>query len=88
MAIQFHHAEWQKFANEQKLNMKRVPDISSLEYEYATTRLARAAWDRRSVLAATQETTSHYNHGIQDASELVYELCGETVAKAIQGLRK
>lgn len=86
---QFHHADWKRFANQQHLNLKRVPSISFLEYEYSDTRLARSAWDRRSEIASSsQEATAHYNQGIQDASELLYRLWGELVAKAVQELKK
>jgi hypothetical protein len=86
---QHHETEWRRFAHQQKLNLKRVPGISCIEYEYAPTRLARAAWDERSRIEASAEgPKAYYNAAIQHASELVYKLHGEEAAKAIQELRK
>lgn len=86
---QHHETEWRQFAHEQHLNLKRVPGISCIEYEYASTRACRAAWDRRSELEASAEgPKAYYNAALQHASELVYRLHGEAAAKAIQGLRK
>ncbi len=85
---QKHEREWKRFANDQKLNMKRVPGISFIEYEYASTRLARAAWDRRSEVEISDGARVYYNVGIQHASEIVFKLHGEAAAKAIQALKK
>lgn len=69
--------------------MKKVPGISFVEYEYAATRTARAAWDERSILEASADgSKAYYNAALQHASEVIYELYGEEAAKAIQGLRK
>jgi hypothetical protein len=86
---QYHDKEWKRFANVQHLNLKSVPGISVIEYEYASTRTAKAAWDRRSELEASAEgPKAYYNAAIQHASELIYKLHGEAAAKAIQELRK
>lgn len=86
--MQTHRIEWRRFACDQHLNLKRVAGISFVEYEYASTRLARAAWERRSEIAATEaESIAAFNAGLQRASELMYSVYGENAAKAIQGLR-
>jgi hypothetical protein len=86
---QHHEPEWRRFAHEQHLNLKRVAGISFIEYEYASTRLAKAAWDKRSELESSAEgPKAYYNAAIQHASELVYKLHGEEAAKAIQELKK
>jgi hypothetical protein len=86
---QHHEPEWRRFAHEQHLNLKRVPNISFIEYEHASTRAVRAAWDKRSELEASAEgPKAYYNAALQHASELVYKLHGEAAAKAIQELRR
>jgi len=86
---QYHDPEWRRFAHEWKLNLKRVSGISHIEYEYASTRACRAAWDRRSELEASAEgPKAYYNAALQHASELVYKLHGEAAARAVQELRK
>ena len=86
---QYHEKEWRLFAYDQHLNLKRVPGISSIEYVHAPTRLARAAWDRRSELEASAEgPKAYYNAAIQHASELVYRAHGQAAAKAIQELKQ
>lgn len=86
---QYHEPEWKRFANRWKLNLKRVPGISFIEYEHAMTRTAKAAWDERSKLEASAEgPKAYYNAGIQHASELAFELHGEDTAKKIQELKK
>lgn len=83
-----HDKEWKKFAREWHLNLKRVPGISFIEYEYASTRTAYAAWERRSELAASaEESRAMYNAGLQHASEAVYLLHGEESAKLIQRMK-
>lgn len=86
---QHHEPEWRQFAHEQHLNLKRVPGISFIEYEYAPTRLARAAWDERSRIEASAEgPKAYYNAALQHASEVAFRLHGELTAKAIQELKK
>lgn len=85
---QKHEREWKRFAYEQHLNMKRVPGISFIEYVYASTRLARAAWDRRSEIEVSDGARAYYNVGIQHASEIIFKLHGEAAAKSIQALKK
>jgi len=86
--MQRHDREWKAFAHEWHLNLRRVPGISFIEYEYASTRTAYAAWERRSELAASAaESRAMYNAGLQHASELIYKLHGEATAKAIQELK-
>lgn len=86
---QYHEPEWKRFAHRWKLNLKRISGISFVEYEYAATRLVRAAWDRRSEIEASAEgPKAYYNAAIQHASELAFRLHGEAAAKAIQELRK
>jgi hypothetical protein len=86
---QHHETEWKRFAHRWKLNLKRVQGISCIEYEHASTRACRAAWDRRSELEASAEgPKAYYNAALQHAAELAFELHGEATAKVIQGLRK
>lgn len=86
--MQRHDREWKKFAHQWHLNLKRVPGLSFVEYEYAATRTAYAAWERRSELAASAtESRAMYNAGLQHASELVHKLHGEATALAIQELK-
>lgn len=83
-----HDKEWKKFAQEWHLNLKRVPGISFIEYEYASTRTAYAAWERRSELAASaEESRAMYNAALQHASEAVYLMHGEESAKLIQRMK-
>ncbi len=83
-----HDREWRKFAHEWHLNLKRIPGLSFIEYEYAITRTAWAAWDRRSELAASAaEARAMYNAGLQHASEVIYQIHGKESAKAIQKLK-
>lgn len=83
-----HDKEWKVFAHGQHLNLKRVANLSFVEYEYASTRTAYAAWERRSELASSaEESKAAFNAGLQRASELVYKLHGEAAARAVQGLK-
>lgn len=86
---QYHDKAWKQFAAEWHLNLKRVSGISSVEYEYAATRTAKAAWDRRSEIEAGAEgAKAYYNAGIQHASEVAHRLHGAETARAIQELRQ
>ena len=86
---QYLEKEWKRFANQQHLNMKRIHGISFIEYEHASTRAVKAAWDRRSELEAGAEgAKAYYNAAIQHASELAFQMHGAEAAAAIQELRK
>jgi hypothetical protein len=86
---QYHDPEWRRFAHEWKLNLKRVAGVSCIEYEYASARACRAAWDERSRIEASAEgPKAYYNAAIQHASELVYRLHGEAAARAVQELKR
>lgn len=86
---QYHEPEWKRFASRLKLNLKRVAGIASIEYEYASTRTARAAWDERSRIEASADgPKAYYNAAIQHASEMAFSLHGKETAKRIQELKK
>lgn len=86
---QYHEIEWRKFSNRIGLNLALVPDVSCIVYLHASARTARAAWDRRTVIADSElERDAWFNEGIQRASEVAYRMYGEQAARAIQELRK
>lgn len=86
---QYHERNWRRFANDWKLDLKRVPGISHIEYVHALARVVRAAWDERSRIEASAEgPKAYYNAAIQHASEMAFSLHGADTAQKIQELKK
>lgn len=89
---QFHELEWRIFAHERRLSLQR--DESGF-YVSNKTRVAQAAWVRRSEIESSAHgPAAYFDAALQLASSIAYEAIAEenkelatNVAKSIQVMK-